>query len=92
VRRPGRPEPQVFCRYGVFLYVSESGQSNGGVEHVRCLECGTVYAKPNSPNTVANNPGCPECGYVGWLAASVPISEELQQRRFGAGRLRLHGV
>jgi NAD-dependent SIR2 family protein deacetylase len=85
-------KPHVFAACDVFLYVSESSEPQGVVEKVRCLECGTVYAKPNSPNTVANNPGCPECGYVGWLAASVPISEELEQRRFGAGRLRLHRV
>jgi hypothetical protein len=59
------------------------------VEEVRCLECGTTYTKPKGGSTVTNNPGCPECGYVGWVAASVPVSEELEPRRFGVDRLRL---
>jgi hypothetical protein len=58
------------------------------VESVRCLECGAVYAKPAAGGTVRANPGCPECGYVGWLAVSVPINRELAQHRFFAGRLR----
>jgi hypothetical protein len=58
------------------------------VESVRCLECGAVYAKPAGGGTVRANPGCPECGYVGWLAVSVPVSKELSQHRFFAGRLR----
>jgi len=58
------------------------------VESVRCLECGAVYAKPAGGGTVRANPGCPECGYVGWLAVSIPVSRELSQHRFFAGRLR----
>ena len=38
------------------------------VASVQCLECGTVYAKPSRGGTASANPGCPECGYVGWLA------------------------
>ena len=58
------------------------------VESVRCLECGAVYAKPAGGGTVRANPGCPECGYVGWLALSIPINRELSQHRFFAGRQR----
>jgi hypothetical protein len=58
------------------------------LESVRCLECGGIYAKPAGGGTVEKNPGCPECGYVGWLAASVPLSEEHLPRRSGAGRPR----
>lgn len=58
------------------------------LESVRCLECGGIYAKPAGGGTVDKNPGCPECGYVGWLAASVPVSEDLSLRRSGGGRLR----
>jgi hypothetical protein len=58
------------------------------IESVRCLECGAVYAKPAGGGTVRANPGCPECGYVGWLAVSIPFSQDLAQRRFFAGRLR----
>ena len=58
------------------------------LESVRCLECGDIYAKPAGGGTVDKNPGCPECGYVGWLAASVPVSEALSLRRSGVGRQR----
>jgi predicted nucleic acid-binding Zn-ribbon protein len=57
-------------------------------QEVRCLGCGTVYAKARG-STVSKNPGCPECGYVGWLSAKVPVSEEFERRHFGADRLRL---
>ena len=40
------------------------------IETVRCLSCGAAYAKPSSGGTVRANPGCPECGYVGWVLAS----------------------
>ena len=58
------------------------------LESVRCLECGEVYAKPAGGGTVEQNPGCPDCGYVGWLSASVPVSEELALRRSSADRPR----
>lgn len=44
------------------------------VDRVRCLECGTKYVKPAGGGTVTENPGCPKCGYVGWIATSVPAS------------------
>jgi hypothetical protein len=69
-----------------------TGPSLAVVESVRCLECGAVYAKPAGGGTVRANPGCPECGYVGWLAVSVPVSTELAQHRFVAGRLRRHSA
>ena len=51
-------------------------------ESVRCLECGEVYAKPSAGGTVQKNPGCPCCGYVGWIPVSVPAEP---QRRFDVG-------
>jgi predicted nucleic acid-binding Zn-ribbon protein len=36
---------------------------------VRCLGCGEMYAKPLGGGTVRANPGCPQCGYVGWVLA-----------------------
>jgi hypothetical protein len=36
---------------------------------VRCLGCNELYAKPLRGGTVRANPGCPECGYVGWVLA-----------------------
>jgi hypothetical protein len=43
------------------------------VEEVRCLECGELYAKPQAGGTVEENPGCPGCGYLGWISAAIPI-------------------
>lgn len=37
-------------------------------EQVLCLECALVYAKPTRGGTTQENPGCPRCGYVGWIA------------------------
>jgi hypothetical protein len=37
-------------------------------ERVLCLECGANYSKPASGGTTSENPGCPRCGYVGWIA------------------------
>jgi hypothetical protein len=42
-------------------------------ENVRCLECGSVYTKPTRGGTARANPGCPDCGYVGWVATKVPV-------------------
>jgi predicted nucleic acid-binding Zn-ribbon protein len=59
---------------------------------VECLECGAVYAKPAGGGTVRENPGCPECGYVGWAAIEPQFSALSQPRRSGAGPLPpLHG-
>ena len=57
------------------------------VESVRCLECGEVYAKPRAGGTVKENPGCPECGYVGWIStAPASVSEEWRPSRSAVGR------
>jgi hypothetical protein len=56
------------------------------VESVRCLECGAVYARPLGGGTVRENPGCPDCGYVGWMATSPPgLSEDWLPPRSAAG-------
>ena len=57
------------------------------LESVRCLECSEVYAKPTRGGTLSMNPGCPHCGYVGWLPLSVPFSAARPRDRFAAGRL-----
>jgi predicted nucleic acid-binding Zn-ribbon protein len=57
------------------------------VESVRCLECGAVYSKPADGGTVRENPGCPECGYVGWIITGAPSTEESPPRRSAAGQL-----
>jgi hypothetical protein len=59
------------------------------LESVRCLECGAVYAKPSGGGTVRENPGCPDCGYVGWVGARVPaFTEAWWPRHFDADRLQ----
>jgi hypothetical protein len=61
------------------------------VESVRCLACGAVYAKPLAGGTVRENPGCPDCGYVGWMATSPALlSEDWLPRRSAAGRQPHH--
>ena len=50
---------------------------------VRCLACGTEYVKPAEGSTAIRNPGCPDCGYVGWLAASVPFTRGGRSRSGG---------
>ena len=55
---------------------------------VRCLECGHVYGKPRAGGTSEQNPGCPECGYVGWLAATIPFTPDGRPPRSGGGRLQ----
>lgn len=56
------------------------------IESVRCLECGGIYAKPAGGGTVEENPGCPDCGYVGWLSATVPVSQDAARLRSYADR------
>ena len=58
------------------------------LESVRCLDCGAVYGKPRGGGTSEQNPGCPECGYVGWLAATVPISADGRRLHSVADRLQ----
>ena len=36
------------------------------IESVRCLSCGALYSKLAAGGTAATNPGCPDCGYLGW--------------------------
>lgn len=55
------------------------------IERVRCLDCGTPYTKPADGGTVNENPGCPRCGYLGWISASVP-SLPSEPPRFDADR------
>ena len=61
------------------------------LESVRCLECGGVYPKPAAGGTVEKNPGCPTCGYVGWIPISRPAEPEAHGRS-GADRRRLRAV
>jgi hypothetical protein len=55
---------------------------------VRCLGCGVVYSKPARGGTVAANPGCPQCGYVGWLSTSPATALAPRHRSAGGHRRR----
>ena len=62
------------------------------LESVRCLECGSIYAKPAGGGTARQNPGCPHCGYVGWMGTGGGVTPGLQWRHFAADqRLRRGG-
>jgi hypothetical protein len=55
------------------------------IETVRCLSCGAAYAKPAGGGTVYANPGCPECGYAGWVQAeSRVLTGGFERRRFSS--------
>ena len=58
---------------------------------VRCLSCGAVYSKPARGGTVTANPGCPECGYLGWLTTSSATALALRHR-FAADPRRRHSA
>jgi hypothetical protein len=66
---------------------SDDGPKFTVLESVRCLECDLVYAKPSSGGTVQANPGCPDCGYVGW-ARTKPFTESWTPRHSDAGHQR----
>ncbi len=54
--------------------MSDNGTVLTVLESVRCLECDALYSKPSDGGTVRRNPGCPECGYVGWVRTGVLLS------------------
>jgi hypothetical protein len=62
------------------------------IDRVRCLECGAKYVKPADGGTVHENPGCPKCGYVGWISATIPPASSSALRRFAGDRRRLLAV
>jgi len=50
------------------------------IESVRCLECGAVYARADVGGRMVGDAGCPCCGYVGWIPASVPVPPGVPRR------------
>ena len=58
---------------------------------VRCLSCGAVYSKPARGGIVTANPGCPDCGYVGWLTTSSATAIALRHR-FAVDPRRRHSA
>jgi hypothetical protein len=57
------------------------------VEAVRCLDCGRDYAKPSGRGTLTTNPGCPDCGYVGWVPSTARLTVVSPRGRSGEGPL-----
>jgi len=58
---------------------------------VSCLSCGAIYSKPLRGGTVTANPGCPDCGYVGWLTTSSATALALRHR-FAVDPRRRHSA
>jgi hypothetical protein len=66
----------------------EGAHRSARIERVRCLSCGVGYVKPAGRGTVSTNPGCPVCGYVGWVLESSPVRRHIAPLRSGADRRR----
>jgi transposase-like protein len=58
------------------------------VERVRCLKCSATYVKPSGGGTVSANPGCPDCGYVGWVRVTPPLPPDAEPTHSFGDRLR----
>jgi predicted nucleic acid-binding Zn-ribbon protein len=61
------------------------------LQTVCCLGCGAAYSKPARGGTVTANPGCPDCGYLGWLTTSSATALALRHR-FAADPQRRHSA
>ena len=53
-------------------------------DSVCCLSCRHVYAKPAHGGTASRNPGCPRCGYVGWLSILMQKTDVPAPPGYGA--------
>ena len=67
------------------METSEKLRGADVVTAVRCLDCGDVYEKPVGGGTDRSNPGCPACGYVGWVVVEPVFTRGGGRRRLGAG-------
>ena len=67
---------------------SKKPRPTAGIARVRCLGCSAGYLKPAGGGTLSANPGCPECGYVGWVRDQMTVSEDAEPSRSVSGRLR----
>lgn len=66
----------------------DSARPLSRIERVRCLECGAAYVKPTGGGTVTANPGCPDCGYVGWVIDTSIFNQDAAHRRSAVDLLR----
>jgi hypothetical protein len=74
--------------FGMGLDRDEAARPSSRIERVRCLGCGVVYVKPGGDGIVSANPGCPDCGYVGWVLETMPFKRDALQLRSVGDRLR----
>ena len=58
------------------------------IEQVRCLGCRARYVKPSGGGTSSANPGCPDCGYVGWVLDGSVFRQGAAPLRSAVDRLR----
>jgi hypothetical protein len=56
---------------------------------VECRSCGAAYDKPATRSTVRANPGCPECGSLGWVPAVEAVTRGSASFRSAADPPRL---
>jgi DNA-directed RNA polymerase subunit RPC12/RpoP len=61
--------------------------STSAADEVRCLACGTIYAKP--PWRAGADTDCPRCGHRAWLAISIPLDPR-PLGQIQVGRPRFH--
>ena len=66
----------------------DSARALRRIDRVRCLSCSATYVKPAGGGTVSANPGCPECGYVGWVFDSSTFTKDAAPLRSAADHLR----
>ena len=52
---------------GMVASLDEARKRRAAESIVICLECAAAYEKPGAAGTLARSPGCPACGYVGWI-------------------------
>jgi hypothetical protein len=55
---------------------------------VICLACAAAYEKPAGAGTLAANPGCPTCGYVGWIGVASLTRRDAAAPRGSAAAFR----
>jgi hypothetical protein len=72
--------------------IQQAGPRLEVLHTVRCLGCGAVYSKPSGGGTASANPGCPDCGYVGWVKTSAPITDPSLQHHSAGDPLRRHSA
>jgi len=71
---------------------SDNAERAPATDRVRCLECGSVYGKPSGRGTAGSNPGCPNCGYIGWVDAEALVTPAMLRNRSVGGLQRIrHG-